>query len=45
MPEDKVKVARKALQGYRAEHLADAWTRYLPSILAEAEPPEPKPPP
>lgn len=26
----KVTVAGKSLQGYRAEHLADAWTRYLP---------------
>jgi hypothetical protein len=44
----KVKVAGRSLQGYRAEHLADAWTRYLPPIPAEAEPaepPEPEPPP
>lgn len=26
----KVKVAGRPLQGYRAGHLADAWTRYLP---------------
>jgi hypothetical protein len=38
----KVKVAGQALQGYRAEHLADAWTRYLPPPdPAEAEPAEP----
>jgi hypothetical protein len=45
----KVKVGGRALQGYRAEHLADAWTRYLPPPdLGEAEPaepPEPEPPP
>jgi hypothetical protein len=45
----KVKVAGKPLQGYRAEHLADAWTRYLPPPTAgQAEPselPEPEPPP
>lgn len=44
----KVKVVGRSLQGYRAEHLADAWTRYLPPIPAEtepAEPPEPEPPP
>ncbi len=40
----KVKVEARALQGYRREHLWDAWSRYLPaptSIQAEpAEPPE-----
>jgi hypothetical protein len=44
----KVKVSGRSLQGYRAEHLADAWTRYLPPIPAKAEPaepPEPEPPP
>jgi hypothetical protein len=43
----KVKVAGRALQGYRAEHLADAWTRYLPPppTPAEPEPPEPAAPP
>jgi hypothetical protein len=45
----KVKVAGRPLQGYRAEHLADAWTRYLPAPTpAEAEPAEPlepEPPP
>ena len=45
----KVKVAGRALQGYRAEHLADAWTRYLPpptpADTEPAEPPEPEPPP
>jgi hypothetical protein len=28
----KVKVSGRSLQGYRAEHLADAWARYLPSL-------------
>jgi len=37
----KVKVAGKALQGYRREHLWDAWTRYLPSTPESPEPPEP----
>ena len=45
----KVKVGGRALQGYRAEHLADAWTRYLPpptpADTEPAEPPEPEPPP
>ncbi len=45
----KVKVDGRSAWGYRAEHLADAWTRYLPSPTpAEtepAEPPEPEPPP
>jgi hypothetical protein len=44
----KVKVGGRALQGYRAEHLTDAWTRYLPPPTTEpepAEPPEPEPPP
>ncbi len=45
----KVKVAGRSLQGYRAEHLADAWTRYLPppapAETEPAEPPEPEPPP
>jgi hypothetical protein len=27
----KVKVGGRSLQGYRADHLADAWARYLPS--------------
>ena len=27
----KVKVGGRPLQGYRADHLADAWARYLPS--------------
>jgi hypothetical protein len=26
----KVKVSGRSLQGYRADHLADAWARYLP---------------
>lgn len=37
----KVKVGGRSLQGYRRETLWDAWTRYLPSSPAEAEPPEP----
>lgn len=45
----KVKINGKPLQGYRAEHLADAWTRYLsPPTPEQAEPseaPEPEPPP
>lgn len=28
----KVKVGGRSLQGYRAEHLADAWARYLPPL-------------
>jgi hypothetical protein len=36
----KVKIDGRALQGYRAEHLADAWTRYLhPPDDTEPEPP------
>jgi hypothetical protein len=45
----KVKVGGRPLQGYRAEHLTDAWTRYLPpptpAETEPAEPPEPEPPP
>jgi Protein of unknown function (DUF3631) len=45
----KVKVAGRALQGYRAGHLSDAWTRYLsppdPAEAEPAEPPEPESPP
>jgi hypothetical protein len=37
----KVKVRGAALQGYRREHLHDAWSRYLPSSPARAEPAEP----
>ena len=38
----KVKVDGRSAWGYRAEHLADAWTRYLPPPApAETEPPEP----
>ena len=40
----KVKIDGRALQGYRTEHLADAWTRYLPGIAPEPEPAEPRPP-
>jgi hypothetical protein len=34
----KVKVGGRALQGYRAEHLADAWARYLPPPADDADP-------
>lgn len=37
----KVKVSGRALQGYRREHLHDAWQRYLPSSPAQPEPAEP----
>jgi hypothetical protein len=37
----KVKVAGRALQGYRREHLWDAWTRYLSPVPAGVEPAEP----
>lgn len=37
----KVKVDGRALQGYRREHLHDPWTRYLPQVPGQAEPPEP----
>lgn len=38
----KVKVDGRSLQGYRHEHLWDAWQRYLPTPgSGEAEPPEP----
>ena len=42
----KVKVEGLALQGYRREHLWDAWQRYLPSthLPKEAEPAEPSEP-
>ncbi len=42
----KVKVAGRALQGYRREHLWDAWQRYLPSehFAQEVEPTEPAEP-
>jgi hypothetical protein len=40
----KVKLHGKALQGYRREHLWDAWQRYLPSTPAQPEPVEPKEP-
>lgn len=37
----KVKVDGRALQGYRREHLHDAWTRYLTPLSESPEPPEP----
>jgi hypothetical protein len=42
----KVKVGGISLQGYRREHLWDAWQRYLPStpLPKEAEPTEPREP-
>jgi len=40
----KVKIGDRALQGYRAEDLHDAWSRYLAPVTAEAEPPEPPEP-
>lgn len=40
----KVKVDGKPLQGYRREHLWDAWTRYLPVLSEQAEPTEPSEP-
>ena len=40
----KVKVHGRALQGYRREHLWDAWRRYLPCTPAEVEPVEPSAP-
>jgi hypothetical protein len=40
----KVKADGKALQGYRREHLWDAWSRYLPPNPDSPEPPEPAEP-
>jgi len=37
----KVKVKGKSLQGYRREHLWDAWQRYLSPVSGEVEPVEP----
>ena len=37
----KVNVGGESLQGYRREHLYDAWQRYLPLAPQEAEPVEP----
>lgn len=37
----KVKVEGRSLQGYRREHLWDAWTRYLSASPAQPEPTEP----
>ena len=41
----KVKVDGRSLQGYRREDLWDSWERYLPSVSAQPEPPEPTPEP
>ncbi len=42
----KVKVDGRSVWGYRAEHLTDAWTRYLPSPgPPDTEPAEPEVPP
>lgn len=40
----KVKVAGRSLQGYRREHLWDAWQRWLPRGSEQAEPAEPQEP-
>lgn len=40
----KVKVEGRSLQGYRREHLYDAWTRYLTQTPEQAEPVEPAEP-
>lgn len=41
----KVKIEGRSLMGYRADHLADAWARYLPATSAEEpEPAEPSEP-
>jgi hypothetical protein len=37
----KVNVGGRSLQGYRREHLWDAWQRYLPPVPAHPEFPEP----
>jgi hypothetical protein len=37
----KVRVGGLSLQGYRREHLYDAWSRYLPATCSTAEPTEP----
>lgn len=40
----KVKIDGRPLQGYRREDLWDAWRRYLPAPVAQAEPMEPEEP-
>ena len=40
----KIKYEGRPLQGYRREHLWDAWQRYLAATPAEPEPPEPAEP-
>ena len=37
----KVKVDKRSVNGYRREHLWDAWARYLPADTAQGEPEEP----
>lgn len=37
----KVKIGDASVRGYRREELHDAWQRYLPAPVAQAEPPEP----
>jgi len=37
----KVKIEGRPVQGYRREHLWDAWQRYLPPVSASPEPVEP----
>ena len=42
----KVKTGGRAVKGYRADHLADAWSRYLPALSGEeGELGEPREPP
>lgn len=41
----KVKIGGRSLQGYRREHLWDAWTRYLPPLSSTPVGPEPPEPP
>ncbi|WP_395110577.1 DUF3631 domain-containing protein [Actinomadura sp. SCN-SB] len=40
----KVKIEGRSLMGYRADHLADAWSRYLPALPGGTEPTEPAEP-
>jgi hypothetical protein len=44
VPNLKVKVDGRSLQGYRREHLWDAWQRYLSPYPPQAEPVEPPEP-
>jgi hypothetical protein len=40
----KVKVDGRSFMGYRADHIADAWSRYLPGSAEGTEPSEPMEP-